>query len=414
NNGFKNEKKKKMKKEKKSLQNDGIVELVGSKNKKHDNGTTTVNATAENRRKIHKSKKKKRHLDSEGAAENGAKQKKKKKLKDRQQAKIDDNPNAKRHKKKKVRFSSEVEIFHIPVDDSDKEVVGTDDEDKLIRGKRFTKEEDDMIKEAVSNYVEHHDLGEKGLEMVLNSRQHPTLRGCWKEIGSALPHRPYSAVYYRAQILLRRKDKKKWSQEEYEMVLNYQKEHGNQWKALADELGRHRIHVKDTWRQIKLENMRKGHWSQQEYQKLFDLVNVDLQNKVSEEKRSKHGMLRDNICWTAISDVLSTRTLSSCCIKWYNQLTSPLVKEGLWADTDDYRLLLALHELDSTCSEDVDWDNLVEERSGEICRRRWNQMVLHIGNHGNKSFSEQVEVLAKRYCPSLLQARMEWDSKPLI
>lgn len=198
------------------------------------------------------------------------------------------------------------------------------------------------------------------------------------------------------------------------MVLKFQKEHGNNWKVLADELGKHRWHVKDTWRRIKLPNRNKGQWTQEEYQNLFDLVNTDLRLKLSEEKKSKHGMLRDNIAWGAISENLSTRTDANCCLKWYDQLTSPMVAKGEWADTDDYRLVDALFELDASCIEDVDWDNLLDHRPGEICRKRWNQMILHIGQLGNKSFTDQVEVLAKRYRPDLVEVREAWDSKPIV
>ncbi|KAL6579843.1 hypothetical protein OROMI_007867 [Orobanche minor] len=91
----------------------------------------------------------------------------------------------------------------------------------------------------------------------------------------------------------KRSETRRWTQ--YDEIRKYQEEHGNEWKVLAEEFGRHRVHVKDTWRRIKLSGRKKGHWSQEEYQKLFNLVNVDLQAKLSEEKRSKHGMLRDNI-----------------------------------------------------------------------------------------------------------------------
>ncbi|XP_022894415.1 cyclin-D-binding Myb-like transcription factor 1 isoform X1 [Olea europaea var. sylvestris] len=313
---------------------------------------------------------------------------------------------------KKVRFSSLVEVFP-PTDDLNA-VTGNNEEENLVRGKRFTREEDEIVEAAVFKYIEEHDLDEEGLKKVLNSRKYPEVRNCWKEIGFAVPYRPYNAVYFRAQILFRRSDTRKWTEEEYKMVRECQKAHGNQWRALADELGKHSWHVKDAWRRIKLPNTKKGHWSQEEYQGLFNLVNADLQQRVSEEKRSKHGMLRDNICWTAISDKLSTRNQANCCMKWYNQLTSPLVAEGMWADVDDYRLLSVLFNLDSTCIEDVDWDNLLDDRSGNLCRKRWNQMVLHIGKHGTKSFAEQVEVLAQRYCPHLLEAREAWDNKPRV
>nr|GMD22202.1 DNA-binding protein REB1-like [Ipomoea batatas] len=317
-----------------------------------------------------------------------------------------------KNSKKKVRFSDELEVFpesNVPESGNDE-----NEEVELIRGKRFSKIEDEKIKEAVYKYIEVHNLGEEGLDMVLNSRSHPKVKNCWKEIGAAIPNRPYVAVYYRAQIIFRRAENPKWTEEEKALVLQHVKLHGNEWKSLAEELGRHRFHVKDTWRRIKLPKMKAGHWSQDEYQNLFDLVNTDLQVRITEEKKSKHGMLRDNICWTAISDKLSTRNGPNCCLKWYKQLTSPMVAEGIWSDSDDYRLIGALYNLDETCIENVDWDNLVEHRSGEICLKRWRQMVLHIGNHGNKPFSEQVEVLAKRYCPSLIEARETWDSKPVV
>ncbi|KAL4599052.1 hypothetical protein ACB092_11G099000 [Castanea dentata] len=98
-------------------------------------------------------------------------------------------------------------------------------------------------------------------------------------------------------------------------------------------------------------------------------------------------MLRDNIAWEVIGDELSTRSNVLCCQKWYNQLI---------------------------IYEDVDWDNLVEHRSGDVCRKRWDQLVKHIGEHANMSFAEQVEVLSKRYCTDLLEAREAYDSKPAV
>ncbi|XP_049394461.1 DNA-binding protein REB1-like [Solanum stenotomum] len=182
---------------------------------------------------------------------------------------------------KRVRFSGQVQIFPSLNDPSD-EI----EEENLLRGKRFSKLEDEIVKEA----------------------------GCWKEIGRAIPYRPSTAVYSRAQILFRRSESRKWTEEEYEMVRKFQKEHGNNWRILADELGKHRWHVKDTWRRP---NQNKGQWTQEEYQNLFDLVNTSLRLKLSEEKKSNHGMLQDTIAWGVISENLSTRTDANCCLKWY-------------------------------------------------------------------------------------------------
>ena len=311
-------------------------------------------------------------------------------------------------KSKRVSFSDHVEVFSSsdgPNGGKSKQVEG------LIRGKRFTPEEDEKVKKAVLGYIEERGLGEKGLEMVLNCKSYPEIKNCWKQIAASLPWRPRDSVYYRAHILFERDENQKWTPEEYEYVLKYHKEHGSDWKKLSKQMNKHRFHVKDTFRRIKFTSLNKGRWSQEEYQNLFDLVNKDLCMRASAEKKSKHGMLRDNICWRAISEKLSSRHDAACCLKWYKQLTSSMVAEGLWADTDDYRLLDALSELDAACIEDVDWDNLLEHREGDLCRQRWNQMVKHIGEYGNESFSEQVEILSNRYSIDILAAREEYDSK---
>ncbi|GAB4857197.1 hypothetical protein Ancab_015106 [Ancistrocladus abbreviatus] len=456
--GMEEEKKKKKKKKKgdqgaaskeRELLNDGVVHSICLEEnidscdtpKKHIGGEVKEKVDCLVVRMEKKKKKKKMKGDQEAAHEeaelvrndnmhlighresregSGNKRKKAKLIKHDERRTVDgggaetskpsESPTSER-KSKKVRFSGNVEVFPFADSSSGGE---KDPEQGVVRGKRFSKEEDEMVRMAVLNYIEVHSLGEEGLKMVLNCRSHPEVKNCWKEIGKALPWRPPDSVYYRAHILFQRGDSRKWTPEELEMVKQFHKQHGAEWKTLAEELGKHRFHVKDAWRRIRLPNMRKGKWSQEEYQTLFDLVNMDLQMKASMERKSKHGMLRDNISWEAISEKLSTRTNSVCCMKWYGQLTSPMVAEGNWADADDYRLLIELLNLDASCEEDVIWENLLEHRSGDICRKRWNQMVRHIGEHSVKSFPEQVEILSQRYCPDLLEAREAYASRPEV
>ncbi|XP_020227626.1 midasin [Cajanus cajan] len=300
-------------------------------------------------------------------------------------------------KPKRVTFSDQVDVCC----------------DGLVRGKRFTPEEDKRIELAVFDYIESHGLGDEGLDMVLNCIHYPAVRDCWKEIGLALPERPQLSVYNRAHVLFERSEKRGWTPEELEFLRKMKEQHGSDWKSVAVALGKHRFHVKDAWRRIKSADANKGRWIQEEYQKLFDLVNVDLRGRASQvHRKTKHGMLRDNIGWEAIGDKF-TRSSSSCCEKWYNKLTSPMVAHGVWSDTDDYRLVNALFTLDACCMEEVDWDNLIENRSGDVCRKRWNQMVQCIGEHGGKSFAEQIEILAKRFCPDLLEVREAFDAIPV-
>ncbi|CAH8349180.1 unnamed protein product [Eruca vesicaria subsp. sativa] len=370
----------------------------------------------ESGKKKRKKKKKKQSEDPEAEENNNnnnngketRKQKKKKKEKGSKSDEVVSTPPSK--SAKKVNFSDHVQVF--PAESSEESEDEEDEEVDVVRGKRFTKEEDELIKKSVLEYVDNHALGDEGINMVMNCQSHKKVKGCWKEIAAALPWRPYTGVYYRAHTLFEQGSKGVWSKEDLELVVEYQKKHGNDWKTLADAMGKHRNHVKDAWRRIRLAAKKRGHWSMQEYQALFDLVNKDLRIKAFKEKHSKHGMLRDNIPWMAISDQLGTRDHVVCCLKWYDQLTSPMVAKGIWANVDDYRLLDELTNLDAACVDDVDWDNLLDNRDGDACRSRWNQMVNHIGIPGSKTFAEQVEILSQRYCPDIAEDREDFDSRP--
>ncbi|KAI3986850.1 hypothetical protein MKX01_014551 [Papaver californicum] len=204
--------------------------------------------------------------------------------------------------------------------------------------------------------------------MILNCKKNSNVKNYWREIAAALPWRPYLSVYKRAHLLFERAESRNWTEDEKACILKFHEKHGPDYKTMAN---------------------------QAEYQILFDLVNKDLRMCAYEERKSKYGLLRDNIGWQAISHTLATRTDVSCCYKWYTKLSSSMVKEGIWADVDDYQLLNELFKLDACCVGD-----------------RWRQMVNHIGEHGIKSFTQQVEVLAKRYCPELLETREAFDSMP--
>ncbi|KAL0916692.1 hypothetical protein M5K25_014221 [Dendrobium thyrsiflorum] len=315
---------------------------------------------------------------------------------------------------KKVSFSDKVEEF--PAAQFINEKLGPDN---FVWGKRFTPEEDELIRKATMDYIEDNQLGEQGLHMILHcGRYRREVKGCWKVIGifycggfieifrgAALPWRPTTNVILRAHIIFERSEVRKWEPEELELIKRYHAEHGPKWKKLAEMLGKSRLHVKDTWRRIRLPNLKRGAWSQDEYQSLFDLVNMDLRMKSFEDKKNNHWILKDNISWEAISNKMSTRGAQLCCMKWYSTLASSMIKEGNWSDLDDYKLIEALQEADACCIEDVDWDSLLEQRSGKTCQKRWYEMIRHLDKFWAMTFVEQVDLLSERYSPDMIEYR---------
>ncbi|KAI4384392.1 hypothetical protein MLD38_002557 [Melastoma candidum] len=294
---------------------------------------------------------------------------------------------------KKVTFAENDEVFTFS--DSKKDVAV---------GKRYTKEEDELLKQAVHNYIESHRLGDNGLEMVLHCRSHKQ-KGCWREISKSLPWRSYRSIYYRAHTLFERAgDKPDWSPEELELVLQHHKKYGPMWKQLAEVLGKYRYDVKNMFRIINHGQLRRGKWTPEELDTLYELVNKDLRMSMNMEKKTHQGIFRDNIAWTALSEQLGTRHFTTCCTKWY-RIASPMVSQGIWNDSDDYRLVDALVSLDKCSFVEVDWDNLLEHRTGELCVRRWKELIRSVDRHYTKTFAELVEILSKRYAWDVLEAR---------
>ncbi|KAB8102216.1 hypothetical protein EE612_033572 [Oryza sativa] len=159
-------------------------------------------------------------------------------------------------KVRRVSFSDAVEVFSI--NDGEDEDNGKNAESEVVHGKRFTPEENATLMEAIMSYIEMKQLGENGLEMIRACSKHPELKGCWAEIGKSLPHRPLTAIYKRARILLYRSDERKWTPEEYEKIRRHVEKNGTSWISLAQELGKSEIHLKDTWRRIKPKNLKSG------------------------------------------------------------------------------------------------------------------------------------------------------------
>ncbi|KAG0490403.1 hypothetical protein HPP92_007266 [Vanilla planifolia] len=312
---------------------------------------------------------------------------------------VEQSEDSSKQKAKKVSFSSEVEEL-LPDRSSYKGTVP----DTSRWGKRYSPEEDDLIRNAVTNYIEDHQLGDQGLHMVLNFMSYrKQIRDCWDVIAASLPGRSKVSVCGRARTLFLRSEERKWLPEELRFVKRFYTKYGRKWKECAAILGRHPGHVRDAWRRVNNPHQKLGQWSQDEYQRLFDLVNMDLRMKVFEEKKRLHPLIRDNISWEAISSKFVTRRSNFCCKKWYNDLASSMINEGLWSNLDDHKLITKLQEADPYCIEDVDWDNLLENRSGQLCRKRWYQMIRHIVGFWRMSFAEQLEILSQRYYPEMIE-----------
>uniref|UniRef100_A0A7N0VFN1 Myb-like domain-containing protein n=1 Tax=Kalanchoe fedtschenkoi TaxID=63787 RepID=A0A7N0VFN1_KALFE len=427
---------KKTKKKKDNVKTSKDDQTNGDQRKQpsESNGTASEKDT-EREIKLKKRKKKINSADnhlggSAGEEDRGGKEKldktvngvegSKKPKKRKKAADATDSSENSKSKGRRVSFSDDVEVFPLPEYLKYRKLNSEGD---TIQGKRYTQEEDAMILQAVDDYIIEHGMAGDGVDrdldegwkrarsLIMNCKKNPELKGCWKEISRALPRRTIRSTYERAHVLYERAESRKWSKEELGTIRKFCEEHGPKWRLLGDILGKSRKHVKDAYRRVKMATLKKGAWSQEEYEQLFKLVNNDIIMRAEEEKKFKHGMLRDNIAWGAISDKLQTRASPSCCDKWYYQICSSMVLEGKWASTDDYRLVEALYTQDACCVEDVEWDALLEHRSGDLCHQRWKEMAKNLGEYRSKPFLEQVQILHERFDPDLIEPIETYQNK---
>nr|GEW18366.1 RNA polymerase I termination factor [Tanacetum cinerariifolium] len=105
-------------------------------------------------------------------------------------------------------------------------------EGSLIRGKRFTPEEDKILKDAVNNYITDNNLAEDGLMTVINCSSRRMKKKCWQQIGKCIPYRPDSAVYFRAHILFERTESCGFTPKEIETLKELHEKYDNKWKKM--------------------------------------------------------------------------------------------------------------------------------------------------------------------------------------
>lgn len=336
-----------------------------------------------------------------------------------------------RKKKKKVTFQLP---YRVEDELSGKELLGKETEltdlespnwttDMLRPGLvygMYTAEEDGLLKQAVFDYIQEKGWDrEEGLEKILNSRSSEA-RGCWHVIRKCLPRRELKRIYGRAhRILGPGTFLGKWSDEEMQSLIEQHSVHGNDWKRIGSIIGRDPEACYHKWRYLKWstsKDYKSGPWSEEEQQKLCELVLKCLHVKAQMAKKGlttkDHRIIRDDISWEFIAEQMGGRGRLDCLTHWYRRMASPMVTTGEWSNGDDQRLLGRLMEEFPLSEELVEWDSLLDNRSGETCNKRWEQMQRTLGRGPDvrhQHFLEKLESVMKRFAPYLLDT--EYDQK---
>lgn len=285
-------------------------------------------------------------------------------------------------------------------------------------GQRFgawSEEETRRMKEVVGRWASEHGLAEEFLnekyDFLFQRRQKQGGRGAnlplserhaFIELAREIPTRNAKQIY---GWVLRNMDKSKasgkWTKEETDALLKLYEEHGPKWSKISKFVGRPAPACRDKWRLAKGGDKKKvGHWSQEETEKLVQLVNEHFEQRGAQAgcgpgQGYEHLTLRDNINWVTISAKLGTRNEQACLQRWY-QMSPEMTQTGQWDEKQDSELLMNIITSNAIRAETVDWARMVHGRSLSQIRRRFNYLASKIPNHVNMKFPELILQIASR------------------
>eukprot|EP00245_Coleochaete_scutata_P013176 TRINITY_DN5284_c0_g1_i5.p1 TRINITY_DN5284_c0_g1~~TRINITY_DN5284_c0_g1_i5.p1 ORF type:complete len:580 (-),score=133.03 TRINITY_DN5284_c0_g1_i5:41-1594(-) len=279
----------------------------------------------------------------------------------------------------------------------------------LIYG-RFTAAEDNVLREAVKLYREQHGLGEDRLnDLLYKVTKNADLKGCWLEIAKCLPQRTVRLIRARALRLLdKTSNLGPFTESEDKKLRRLVGKYGRKWKKLQKKMGRYAGDLADRWQVIEGKDRHNaGKWSQDELERLSALVHKDLflqarMQTMGYKTHPKWADGGDGISWTHIAKQLGTRNYLQCLQTWHLVLAPAMFGDEKWTVGDDHHLLRGLMQSEADGEDEVDWDKLIPERDGIVCRTRWRRILKHLPQ-GFWSFEEKLVIATRRFAPQLME-----------
>jgi hypothetical protein len=278
-----------------------------------------------------------------------------------------------------------------------------------IKTGQWSDEEVAKLKEAIMNYASRNGHSTTEYDWIIGKKLSVAEgRGMWHDISGSIPHRSVKAVAAAAVRLFHPyANKGAFSPDEDDALRGLVSAHGNKWTEFSHMLKRTPESCRLRWREIKDQDSRvTGKWSEEEEEQLKSAVEKYGNGRNLGGDTNDKRMLLDNINWEAVVPHVPSRNRIQCLAKWYLRMAPSMHDTGDWGPGDDKRLLKALWRCREEMGPDmleaqVPWGSLVDERTGDQCKRRWAYLKKEIKDQKQKKLAELIWELVDSWLPKL-------------